>query len=274
MNPKICLVTGANGGIGKAAALALAKQGATVLLACRDQARGEAARAEIVAATGNAAVEVVLVDLAQQASIRAAAAGLLEKYPRLDVLLHVAAIVKRERIETADGLEMMFAVNHLAPFLLTDLLLGALTAAAPSRVLTVTAPSTSSLNFDDLQGRQQFSFLNAFGASKMANLLFTYELARRMSDAGVSANAVHPGLVKSDLMKETPLPMRLLLQLVSAPPAKAGEALAHLALAPELTGVSGKFFSNGKEIQSNAYSHERANQSRLWDASVALTKGH
>ncbi len=197
---------------------------------------------------------------------------MLEKYTRLDVLLHVAAIVKRERVETADGLEMMFAVNHLAPFLLTDLLLGALKAAAPSRVLVVAAPSTTALNFNDLQARQHFSFLHAFGASKMANLLFTYELARRLEGTGISVNAVHPGLVKSDLMKETPLPIRLLTQLISVPPAKAGEALAHLALAPELEGVSGRFFTNGKQIHSNPYSHDAQNQSRLWNASVELTK--
>ncbi|MBC8097098.1 MAG: SDR family NAD(P)-dependent oxidoreductase [Akkermansiaceae bacterium] len=272
MNPKICLVTGANRGIGKAAAMSLAKGGAHLLLACRDQARGEAARAEIVAASGNPSVEVLLVDLSSQASIHAMAAAFLEKYERLDVLMHVAAIVKRERVETADGLEMMFAVNQLGPFLLTHLLLGALKAAAPSRVLIVTAPSTTSLDFDDLQARQRFNFFNAFGASKMANLLYTYALARRLEGTGVSVNAVHPGLIKSDLMKEAPRLMQLLFQLISAPPEKAGEALAHLALAPALEGVSGKFFTNGKEIQSNAYSHLRENQSRLWDACVALTQ--
>ena len=272
MTPKICLVTGANGGIGKAAAMSLAKRGAHVLLACRDQARGEAARAEIVAATGNAAVEVLLVDLSTQASIRALAADLLAKYPRLDVLIHVAAVVKRERVETVDGLEMMFAVNHLAPFLLTDLLLGALKAAAPSRVLVVAAPANTHLNFDDLQARQSFSLLNSMGASKVANLMFTYELARRLEGTGVTVNAVHPGLIKSDLMKEAPLPLRLLTQFFSAPPEKAGEALAHLALAPELAGVSGKFFTNGKEIKSDPYSYNLENQSRLWEASVALTK--
>lgn len=272
MTPKICLITGANGSIGKAAALALAKRGATVLLACRDRERGEAARAEIVAATGNPSVEVWLVDLARQDSVRALAAGVLEKYQRLDALLHVAALVKRQRVETADGLEMMFAVNHLAPFLLTDLLLPALKAATPSRMLVVAAPANTHLNFDDLQGRQHFSFFQAMGASKMANLLFTYELARRIEGTGVTVNAVHPGLIKSDLMKEAPLPMRLLTQFFSAPPEKAGEALAHLTVAPTLAGISGRFFANGKEIKSDPYSYNRENQSQLWEASVALTQ--
>ena len=271
MTPKICLITGANGGIGKATALSLAKRGAKVLMLCRNRERGEAARAEIVAASGNESVEVLTGNLGQQQSIRALAKAFLEQYERLDVLIHVAAVVKRQRVETTDGLEMMFAVNHLAPFLLTNLLLPTLKAAAPSRVLVVAAPSTAVLNFDDLQARHHFSFLDSFGASKMANLLYTYELARRQEGTGVSVNAVHPGLVKSALMKETPLLMRLLLQLISAPPQGAGEALAHLALAPELADVSGKFFTGGKEIQSNAYSHGRKNQSRLWDASMALT---
>jgi NAD(P)-dependent dehydrogenase (short-subunit alcohol dehydrogenase family) len=272
MDQKICLVTGANRGIGKAAASALAKRGVKVLLACRDRERGEFARAEIIAATRNPSVELLLVDLGEQKSIRTMAAAFLEKYERLDVLVHVAAIVKKERVLTADGLEMMFAVNQLGPFLLTDLLLGPLKAAAPSRVLVVTAPSTSALDFDDLQAGKKFSSLGAFGASKMANLLFTYELARRLAGTGVTVNAVHPGLVKSDLMKETPFLLRFLLGIISTSPEKAGEALAHLALAPELEGISGKFFSNGKEIQSNAYSHNPENQSRLWEACLALTQ--
>lgn len=271
MENKICLVTGANRGIGKAAALALAARGATVVLACRERERGEAARAEIVAASGNQSVELLLVDLASQQSIRQFATEFAAKHARLDALLNVAAIVKAQRTLSADGLETMFAINHLGVFLLTTLLLEPLKAAAPSRVLVVTAPSTSALDFDDLQGEKRFNSFGAFGASKMANLLFTYELARRLEGTGVSVNAVHPGLVKSDLMKESPFPIRFLLGLISAAPAKAGQALADLALAPAFEGQSGKFFSNGKEIQSNAYSHDPQNQSRLWKASVAAT---
>jgi retinol dehydrogenase 14 len=271
MTPKICLITGANRGIGKAAALAMAKRGATVVLACRERERGEAVQAEIVSATGSQAVDLLPVDLSEQKSIRAMAAAFTEKYERLDVLLHVAAILKAQRELTADGLETMFAVNHIGPFLLTSLLLDKLKAGAPSRVLVVAAPSTSALDFDDLQGEKHFNSLGAFGASKMANLLFTYELARRLEGTGVSVNAVHPGLVKSELMKEAPVLIRFLLRLVSGPPEKAGEALADLALSPAFDGLSGKFFTGGKQTQSNAYSHDAQNQSRLWDASIALT---
>ena len=273
MSPKICLVTGANGGIGRAAAGALAKRGAVVVLACRDRVRGQLAASEIVSATGNRAVEVLAVDLSSQDSVRALAAAFAEKYERLDALLHVAAVVKARRALTPDGLETMFAVNHLAPFLLTGLLLDRLKAVAPSRVVTITAPSTTALDFDDLQGEKRFNSLGAFGASKMANLLFTYELARRLQGTGVTANALHPGLVKSDLMKEAPLPVRFITQLVSSGPEKAGEALADLALSPQFEGQSGKFFGSGKEIKSNAYSHDAQTQARLWEVSVELTQG-
>jgi len=187
------------------------------------------------------------------------------------VLLHVAALVKSQRVLTADGLETMFAVNHLAPFLLTDLLLDKLKAGAPSRVLVVTAPSTSPLVFDDLQSEKHFNSLEVFGASKMANLLFAYELARRLAGTGVSVNAVHPGLVRSDLMKEAPLPIRLITRLISASPQKAARSLADLALSAQFEGQSGKFFSSGREIQSNAYSHDAQVQARLWETSLGLT---
>lgn len=275
MNPKICLVTGANRGIGKAAAMALAERGATVVLACRDRERGAAAQAEIIAASGNRSVDLLPVDLSEQKSIRALAAAFAGKYERLDVLIHVAGVYKGARETTADGLETMFAVNHLGPFLLTNLLLEQLKAGGrenSARVVVVAAPSTSALNFDDLQGAQNFKPLQAFGASKMANLLFTYELARRLEGSGVTVNAVHPGLVKTELMGESPFLLRFLLGLISAPPKKAGEALADLALSPAFEGQSGKFFSGGKETRSNAYSHDPQNQSRLWDASVALTQ--
>lgn len=263
------LITGATGSIGGAAALALARAGAEVVLAGRDTDRLGRLQQTIAAATG-AKAHTLAVDLADMAAIRQAAAACAADHPRLDALIHTAALFTSERRLSADGLELMFAVNHLAPFLLTSLLLPQLRAAAPSRVLTVTAPATNRLNFADLQGTRRFQPLNAFGASKMANLLFTYELARRLDGSGVTANAVHPGLVRSELMSQAPLPIRWLVRLASAPPERAGAELADLALAPELTSVSGQLLRGRQAIASNRYSHDPAVQRQLWEASESL----
>jgi retinol dehydrogenase-13 len=270
MKDKVCLVTGANRGLGKATAAALAQQGAKVILACRDEQRGETARAEVASAAQNSAVDLLLVDLSQMESIRRFVTAFNEKHPRLDVLINCAAIYKAEREMTADHLETMFATNHLGPFLLTNLLLEKLKTSAPARVLVVTAPSTTPLDFDDLQGEQRFRPLQAFGVTKMCNLLFTYALARRLAGTGVTVNAVFPGLLKSNLMSEAPLALRWLTQLASMPAGKAAAGLVYLASSSEVAGLSGKFFKDGKEIRSNQYSYERKVQDQLWERSTAL----
>lgn len=269
---KVCMVTGANSGIGKATALGLANLGAMVVMACRNQERGEAARTEIQAASGNTAVEVALVDLASQDSIRAMVADFIARYSRLDVLVNNAAIFKPARTVTPDGLETMFATNHLGPFLLTNLLLDMLKASTPARILVVTAPSTTRLDFDDLQGKRRFRPLIAFGASKMCNLLFTYDLAQRLKGSGITVNAVHPGVVKSSLMKDAPLPVRWLTRVVGRSPEEAAETLVYLASSPEVAGVTGAFFKDKRPIDSNAYSHDQKVQQRLWEISTVLTK--
>jgi NAD(P)-dependent dehydrogenase (short-subunit alcohol dehydrogenase family) len=271
MKGKVCLVTGASSGLGKAIASALARRGATVVLACRDQARGEAARADIISATGGLDVDLVLVDLSQQSSVRHAADIVIAKYERLDVLVNNAAVYVPRRTTTPEGLETMFATNHLGPFLLTNLLLDRLKASAPARILVITAPSTTQLNFDDLQSEQRFSPLWAFGATKMANLLFTYELARRLEGTGVTGNAVHPGIVKTNLMRGAPLPIRWLSRLGAMPPEKAAVAIADLAASRDVDAVTGKFFKGMQVIESSPYSHNQDVQHRLWDVSAALT---
>jgi NAD(P)-dependent dehydrogenase (short-subunit alcohol dehydrogenase family) len=272
MNGKICMVTGANGAIGQAMATELSRLGATVVLACRNEERGEAARAAVMTATGNKAVELLLVDLSARASIYKAVVEFLSRHNRLDVLINNAAIVTRQRSVTTDGLEMMFATNHLGPFLMTNLLLDCLKTSAPAQVLTVTAPSTVALNFDDLQGEQHFNALRTFGASKMCNLLFTYELARRQAGIGVRVNAIHPGLVKSNLMKESPFFIRWFSRLASGSPEKSAKTAVYLAASPEAANITGKFFQDKKPIESNAYSHDQAVQRRLWDVSAALVQ--
>ena len=271
MEGKVCLVTGGNAGLGRATALGLARSGATVVLACRDGARGEAARREVAAATGNDAVDLLVVDLSVQRSVRDMAAAFAGKYGTLDVLINNAAVFTNRRTLTPDGLETMFATNHLGHFLLTNLLLDRLRAGAPGRVVAVTAPSTTRLDFDDLQGARRFSALTAFGASKMCNLLFTFELARRLAGTGVTANAFHPGLVKSNLMQEAPAPVRWLSRLLSASPERASEALVAFAASEEAGSSTGKFYKGRKTIEADPYARDQEVQRRLWEVSAQLT---
>ncbi len=271
LRDKTCMVTGASAGIGKATAMGLAKLGATVVIVCRDQARGEAASAEIRTASGNPAIELMIADLSALTSIRNLTAEFKRKRPKLDVLVNNAAIFRRTRTITPDGFESMFATNHLAPFLLTNLLLASLQASGAARVLNMTAPSTVKVDFGNLQGERRFSALSAFGASKMGNLLFTFELARRLEGTGVTVNAVHPGLVKSNLMREAPALMRWLTNLMSAAPDRAVEPIVTLAYAPEYAGQTGRFYHKGQAITAAAYAYDLNIQRQLWEVSAQLT---
>ncbi len=270
MEAKVCIVTGANSGLGLATASELARRDQHVVMVCRDRTRGDAARDRVTSSTGNRSVELVFADLSSPASVRRFVAEFAQMHHRLDVLINNAAIFRRARTVTSEGLEMMFATNHLGPFLLTNLVLGLVRSSAPSRVINVTAPSTSKLDFDDLQGERSFRALTAFGRSKMCNLLFTYELARRLEGTGVTVNAFHPGLVRTGLMSEAPALLRVTIGFLSHPPEKAATAIAHLALADGTEGVSGRFFKGTKEIQSSPYSRDRDVQTRLWAASERL----
>ena len=271
MRGKICLVTGSSSGLGKATAMGLAQLGATVILGCRDKQRGEAALTEIRTASGNQLVEMMLIDLSLQHSVRSMVAGFEKRYDHLDVLINNAGIFKNRRVVTADGLETMFATNHLGPFLLTNLLLEKLKSSASARILSITAPSTTPLNFADLQGEKKFNAYTAFGASKMCNLLFTYELARRLGGTHITANAIHPGLVKSGIMKEAAPPIRWFTYLISTAPQKAAATPIYYASSPEVEGMTGMFFKGKQAIDSTQYSKNQEVQKRLWDVSVALT---
>jgi len=272
MKGKVCVITGANRGIGKATATVLSQLGATVILACRDIERGEIVKADIISATNNPNVELMLVDLSLQESIQKMVTAFGKIHDRLDVLVNNAAVYKSKREMTPAGLEMMFATNHLGPFLLTNLLLDKLKASPPGRVLVVTAPSTTPIDFENLQGEKRFNSLQAFGVTKMCNLLFTYELSRRLAGTGVTVNAVHPGLTKTSLMIEAPVILRWLTQVVSKTPEKAARSLAYLASSAEMANISGSFYKDGKEIKSNQYSYDQNVQRQLWDVSTALIK--
>src|SRR5437870_8975219 len=204
MAGKVVLVTGGTGGIGKATAIGLATMGARVGITGRDLARAEQAAPEIRAASGNPAVDVFAADMTSQAEVRRLAAAVLDAYPRLDVLVNNVGGFWAHRHLTADGLERTFALNHLAPFLLTSLLLDRLMASAPARVVTASsgAHTTGKLDFDDLMGQRKYSAQRAYSQSKLANVMFTYELARRLAGTGVTATVLHPGVTRTNFGAE------------------------------------------------------------------------
>jgi len=270
MTDSFCLVTGASAGLGKAVAIGLAQRGVSVILVARDPARGKAAVEEAQAAAPKATLDLLLADLSSQAAVRKLAAEVQAKYSKLDVLINNAGIYKATRTLTADRLETMFATNHLAPFLLTNLLLTNLQASGAGRVLNIAAPSNSKLDFNNLQGEKKFSALEAFGASKMANLLFTFETARRFASNNVSVNAVHPGLVKSNIMQEAPAPIRWIANLMSASPEKAAQPVVRLALEAEFAKPTGQFYKDAKPIKADAYAYDTHVQKQLWDVSARL----
>jgi len=268
---RVALITGATSGIGRAVAEALAAAGLTVAIVARDGPLGDATRRAIAERTGNDRVELFEGDLSSLASVRDAARAVRETHPTLNILVHCAAVYTSRRSVTADGFETMLATNVLGPFLLTNLLLDRLQAARSARILVLSAPSTVKLDFEDLQSERRFRSLTAFGATKAAGLVFTFELARRLEGTGVTANAVHPGLVRTNLMRGAPAPLRWATWLVSAPPHRAAAAISPLVLSPEYAGRSGRFFRRGKEIEPPPYTRDRDVARRLWDASAALT---
>lgn len=275
MSKKVFVVTGATSGIGKALAADLAKTGETVVIVARDTERGKATLDELSRGAQRAIFDLQLCDLSVLSSVRNLAEILKSRYETIDVLINNAGVYKRRRGLTVDGFEEMFATNHLGPFLLTNLLLERLQAAVQAngraRILNITAPSTVPLDFDDLQAERKFTSLNVFGATKMANLLFTLELARRLENTGITVNAIHPGLARSGLMKEGFFLMRLFTRLASSPPEKVTGPIVQAALAPEFEKTTGKFLHNGKEIEAPAYAHDRTAQQRLWEISERLT---
>ena len=278
MHGKVCVVTGANSGIGKETALGLARLGATVVLVCRSQERGAAALAEIEQQSGNDSVSLLVADLSSQRQVRRVAAAYRQQFDRLDVLVNNAALSRRHRAVTEDGVELTLAVNHLAPFLLTNLLLDRLKASAPARVVTVSsaAHKDAEINFADLQGEQSYATFGfgAYSQSKLANVLFTYELARRLAGTGVTANCLHPGVVATAIFRDTPLLLRLGLALARPfilGSAQGADTVLYLATAPEVAEVSGRYFEKRKPVQSSPRSYDTEVARRLWEVSEALT---
>ncbi len=272
LSGRVCIVTGANSGIGRATALGLAKLGARVVMVCRDRNKGEAAQAEIKAHSGNSPVDLLIADLSSQRAIRQLAQDLKANYRQLHVLVNNAGLYLNRRTLTVDGLETTFAVNHLASFLLTNLLLEALKASAPARVVNIASSAhTSTLDFDNLQGEKRYNGMQAYSASKLCNILFTYELARRLQGTGVTANCLHPGVVRTGLQRDLPAPFRIMRQFF-ATPEKGAETSIYLASSPEVERVNGKYFADKKEAMPSNVPADEAIAQRLWQVSAELTK--
>jgi retinol dehydrogenase 14 len=269
------LVTGASGGIGRATAEGLSGLGARVGIVGRDHARTERAAADIRRSTGRE-VDVFVADMSAQTEVRRLAAEVLAAYPRLDVLVNNVGGYWAHRHVTADGLEQTFALNHLAPFLLTELLLERLRASAPARVVTVSsgAQSMGRIDFDDLQGARRYNGQQAYNQSKLANVLFTYELARRLAGTGVTANVLHPGVVRTSFgLEDGRRWMNLMLPLVRPflkTPEQGAATSVHLASASDPAGVTGTYFANKRPTRSSPRSYDEATAGRLWETSAQL----
>jgi len=273
---KVCAVTGASGGIGKEVASGLAKRGARVVIVSHSKERAAATVDEIVHETLNPHVDLVVADLSTQAGVRSACAELDRRYGQLHVLINNAGLLIGKRGLTADSLEKTFALNHLAYFLLTNLLLEKLLRSAPARIISTSSMAHAWANWDweNLQGEKRYSQWRAYSNSKLANLLFTFELARRLEGRAVTANAVHPGFVRSGFGSTATGPMRLGIRLgwVGAISAlKGARTTLWAATAPELSEVSGKYFARCSAVEPSAAAKDEAAQRRLWELSERLT---
>jgi NAD(P)-dependent dehydrogenase (short-subunit alcohol dehydrogenase family) len=273
---KTCLITGATNGIGRVTALKLAGMGAELFLTYRDKLRADETVAEIRSRTGNENVHLLHADLGSQNEIRAAAAEFLATGRPLHVLVNNAGLGNTRRITTADGNEMVFAVNHLAYFLLTMLLLNRIRQSAPARIVNVASEAHrfGTINFDDLGGERRYRTFGAYGQSKLANILFSYELARRLAGTGVTVNCLHPGGIGSGLWTNNGSLAQLIMKAAKPflkTPEQGAKTTIYLASSDEVEGVTGKYYANCREKTSNEESYDLNVARRLWEVSERMT---
>ena len=276
MNGKVVLITGGTSGIGKAAAKALAGMGAEVVVTGRNRQKGEGALQEIRSESGNNRVSLLLADLAAQSEVRRLAKEFRASHGRLDVLVNNAGLYKTRRTETPDGIEMTLAVNYLAPFLLTNLLLDLLKKSAPSRVINVSSEAErwGKIDLDDLQSERRYRGFPVYGKSKLANIMFTYELAERLRGTGVTANCMHPGSVNTNMGKNE-RGVGILLFRAFKPfmrsPKKGADTLVYLAASPDLQGRTGEYFIDREVATPSKEAYDRTLREQLWEVSEELT---
>jgi NAD(P)-dependent dehydrogenase (short-subunit alcohol dehydrogenase family) len=275
MEGKICIITGANSGIGKATAIGLAKMNATIVMICRSKERGEEAQKEIIELTGNKKVDLLLCDLSSQESIRKFVSEFKSKYQKLHILINNAGVMLTKRGVSVDGFEMNFAVNHLAPFLLTNLLLDALKKSAPSRIINVSSAAhrMAKMDFDDLQSeKMKYRLMKIYGASKLALMLFSYELSRILEGTSVTVNTLHPGLVNTNLGQDQSSFSQGFAKLFFKKPEKGAETSIYLASSQEVEGITGKYFIKKQQKQSSEESYNEDYANRLWELSTEMTR--
>lgn len=270
------MITGASSGLGRVTAIELARMGANLTLVCRNRARGENVIAEIREKTGNRTLTLMLADLSVQQSIRELAAAFLDRGEPMHLLVNNAGLFNLKRELTADGIETVFAVNHLSYFMLTLLLLDRIRQSAPARIVNVASAAHrhGTIDFDDLGGERRYRPMRIYGQSKLANILFTYELARRLEGSGVTVNCAHPGAVATGLGANNGALAKLLMPVIGLfmrSPARGAATQIYLASSPEVEGISGKYFVDCKPAQSSAESYDTTVARRLWEVSASMT---
>jgi retinol dehydrogenase-14 len=275
MKGKVAVITGGTSGVGRAAAIELARQGASLLLVGRHRGRAADTEREIREIARGVAVRTFIADLSSLAQVRRVAGEILDYTGRIDVLFNNAGAFQPSRKTTADGFETTFATNHLAYYLLTRLLLDRIRQSSPARVINTASEThrSCSLDFDDLQNERRYRMAATYGKSKLANLMFTYELARRLDGSGVTANAFHPGWTATRMGLDDGLLSSLVRgvsRLLARTPKRGAETAVWLASSPEMEGITGKYFLDCREHKSNAASHDEEAQRRLWDVSARM----
>lgn len=273
MQDKVFLITGCSGGIGKEAAVRIAKMKAHVVIVCRNRERGEPALAEIRSRSGSAKVDLLTADFGHQASIREMSSEFLSRYDRLDVLINNAGAIHRNRELSADGIEKTFAINHLGYFLLTNLLLERIKQASPSRIVVVASNAHRSAKWDwnNLQGERKYHYFGAYCISKLANVLFTNALARRLAGSGVTINAVHPGEVQTGIVRQIPPLFAWLFNRIAITAERGSDGLVHLATSDTVEGQTGKYFEKMRETRPSPLSQDTELSEKLWELSEKLT---
>jgi retinol dehydrogenase 12 len=275
MNDKVCLITGATDGIGKEAAYALARQGARLLIHGRDPDKGARAVAELKSRSQNPAIEFLQCDFSSLAEVRRLAATVTQRTARIDVLINNAGSIFPKRTLSKDGYELTFAVNHLAPFLLTNLLLNTLKGSAPARIVTTAsvAHRGASVDFEDLQATRKYSPMRAYGSSKLANILFTRALAKRLEGTTVTANCLHPGLVRTSIARDMPAFGRALFNFfakLARSPEQGAQTIVYLATSPQVQGASGGYYVDCKSAPISPAAQNDDTAERLWQVSEKL----
>ena len=275
MKGRICMITGANSGVGKATAIGLAKMGATIVMVCRNKEKGEKASDDIKRESNNKSVDLMLVDLSSQKAIHQFVKDFKEKYKCLDVLINNAGVNLSKRILTEDGIETSLAVNYLAPFLLCNLLFDSLKASKSARIVNVASSvQAKSIDFDNLNGEKHYRQMKAYSTSKLALIIFTYEFARRFDGNGVTINCLHPGYVRTNMIRNFRKFVKYFFPFISLfvkSPKRGAKTSIYCASSSDIEGASGKYFKKRKEAKSVKASYDEELAKHLWDISIELT---